>query len=956
MIMASELSMNGRKKIETIQKEFTQKFPYLTLVFLDQKRTAIDVSKSLSEVRQAKGADISIIASLKVNTLEKRFNESFGLIVEVAYQKEGKVIYTKENVDKTLNELNKWCAAQACEPFEFKKAFTGNTISSVQEQLFAAIKKVFADAEAKKINKDNFLDIYIPSVSPARGTHLFFNTSKNDIKIGYYTRDEKFINLVTDANFVEIEAASNGLRIKGNPTYTSVPSAIPAALNFLGGILNDKSFILDDGIKIEYDTESLDDFKKQNIDANANFIEADSPDLQFSSNIDETIKTFVENFGNDDLSGFLENYLESDKIVILSISLSDLKAATKNNVDYSNDVQVVGDVELNDWKGLSKLIGKKEAEWAQKEFTEEHSSGIVLLYCEGKYVYAFSRPGSDESGVEQEDENESVSIDFDAIMAHYDDPYESFNINAEEDINLVCSKIETGKVLTNLLYVNEALAENGFEIDQHQAYFFDSGVLVSDRQLEGFLLVNMDGFYSNCVNGYELTLLISWGAVVDLRYSESDGDSSIDIVTEQGVLTIQKILSLSLKVLYTFYKSVWKEINVKFKDQPFINWNEVWEMGITEIGFNFPEEYKDFKLGEIVEDDESEEAETEESSSAKKAVPNILPKNAVELVKCVSILSFYYLSMNNNKEIYDSFQSGLKKLFSEENFGNSDSEIVQEIKTHIANNTIDQLIEEGELLGNETYDKKYSTHDDFVGDISRYIRHLDLVDDEKFQLAYLKNFVEIGNILNSTTDNETEIKVQDRYLVVQIALSNWYNINDFKPQIEQLLKNVKYNLPAGNLFKYSFISDSLSLMEKAALFTYNIILLHEDGLEIKNKDIIRAKQVIAEVFGFDIKFEGMELKGSLNNSGKDDLGSLIGGFGDNFCFDVMHFYNCHYSLDDFRDNCKDLFVESYNQINDIWGGYIEDRLEEIEFDAEDDREEKIVDQYNEARDEAEDED
>ena len=29
--MASALSMNGRKKIETLQKEFTQKFPYLTL-------------------------------------------------------------------------------------------------------------------------------------------------------------------------------------------------------------------------------------------------------------------------------------------------------------------------------------------------------------------------------------------------------------------------------------------------------------------------------------------------------------------------------------------------------------------------------------------------------------------------------------------------------------------------------------------------------------------------------------------------------------------------------------------------------------------------------------------------------------------------------------------------------------------------------------------------------------
>ena len=68
--MAAELSMNGRKKIETIQKEVTNKFNYLTLLFLDENRKSLDISKSLSEVRKVKGADISINAGLKVNTLE----------------------------------------------------------------------------------------------------------------------------------------------------------------------------------------------------------------------------------------------------------------------------------------------------------------------------------------------------------------------------------------------------------------------------------------------------------------------------------------------------------------------------------------------------------------------------------------------------------------------------------------------------------------------------------------------------------------------------------------------------------------------------------------------------------------------------------------------------------------------------------------------------------------------
>jgi hypothetical protein len=820
--MASALSMNGRKKIETLQKEFTQKFPYLTLVFLDQQRTAIDISKSLSEVRQAKGVDISIIASLKVNTLEKRFNENFGLIVEVAYQKDDKVVYTKENVDKTLNELNKWCELNRCEPFEFKKSFTGNTITSLQEQLFAAIKLVFTDSEAKKINKDNFLDIYIQSVSPARGTHLFFNTSKNEIKIGYYTRDENFIKLVTDNNFIEIEAASNGLRIKGNPTFSSVDKAVPAALNFLGGILNDKSFVPKGGVQIEYRTETkieqstriskekkiefsndsskdevedfnkaIKEFKIQNLNAVAKYVEDGNPVLQFSNdngvidnylismvsggnldqrrlnlyiskgldinattsdadaytachfatwdgndevlsmlidagadpdvvggdtmtplnlaannghidcikvlidnnvNLDnrvlqdnmyhgdnggtalrdaflnqlwdvadiliesgasvevlkekcsngadffevitqlakdsedpklhlkkisdfkkqinksqtestvigidgETIKAFVENFGNDDLSGCLENYSESDKIVVLSISRNDLEIALKENKNYSENIEVLGDVEMNDWKNLSKLIGKKEADWAKKEFTEENSSGIVLLYCEGNYVYAFSDLGA--NGEESDGEVDSDTIfNLEDLAAQFSNDFEDFDLIDEEEIDFICQKIQEGKILPNLLYVNASLAEKGFEIDKHQAYFFDSSVLISDRELDGFLLVNMDGFYSNCMSEDELTALISWSGVTDLKYNESDDDSTIDIVTSQGELTIKKEGNHSLKVLYTFYNSVWEEINDKFSDEPFINWNEVQKMGVKELSFSNVEDFKTFKIND----------------------------------------------------------------------------------------------------------------------------------------------------------------------------------------------------------------------------------------------------------------------------------------------------------------------------------------------------------------------
>ena len=250
--MASELSMNGRKKIETLQKEFTQKFPYLTLVFLDKERRAIDISKSLSEVRQAKGEDISIIASLKVNTLEKRFLENFGLVVEVAYQKSNKVVYTKDNVDKTLNELNKWCQDNDCQPFEFKKSFTGNTLSSVQEQLFEAIKEYYPNAEAKKINKDNYLDIHVPEINKKRGTHLFFNTAKDGIKIGFYCREEEFIEEVLSRSS-NIEKYAQGIRILNNPLQNDVEEATKSALSFIEEITGEQK----EKIEVEIDIEAI---------------------------------------------------------------------------------------------------------------------------------------------------------------------------------------------------------------------------------------------------------------------------------------------------------------------------------------------------------------------------------------------------------------------------------------------------------------------------------------------------------------------------------------------------------------------------------------------------------------------------------------------------------------------------------------------------------------------------
>ena len=119
---AVEISVTGNKKIGTLQKEFTKKFPYLHLcIAYSYARQAvakgesihnIDADKTLASVRRAdSGGDISISGNKKVKTLEKEFDTVFGLYAQVCYtNEEGRAFYTGSYSDeKTLATLNEEC-------------------------------------------------------------------------------------------------------------------------------------------------------------------------------------------------------------------------------------------------------------------------------------------------------------------------------------------------------------------------------------------------------------------------------------------------------------------------------------------------------------------------------------------------------------------------------------------------------------------------------------------------------------------------------------------------------------------------------------------------------------------------------------------------------------------------------------------------------------------------------
>ena len=124
---ATEISVTGNKKIETLCKEFNKRFPYLQLcIFYSYARqqvakgesiTPIDRSKTLASVRRAdSGGDISISGNKKIKSLEKEFDTVFGLYCQVCYYSpEGKGYYTTGSADEmTLSAFNSHCENRGC--------------------------------------------------------------------------------------------------------------------------------------------------------------------------------------------------------------------------------------------------------------------------------------------------------------------------------------------------------------------------------------------------------------------------------------------------------------------------------------------------------------------------------------------------------------------------------------------------------------------------------------------------------------------------------------------------------------------------------------------------------------------------------------------------------------------------------------------------------------------------
>ena len=112
-----KITINDHRKIFAIQEEFSAVFPYLKLDFLSKphepsgeagKKAVTNESKTLDECRTIHNkGEITITQSMTIADLEERFEDVYGLGVQVFCKSDKKWVDTSTTKKFTLEEQNR---------------------------------------------------------------------------------------------------------------------------------------------------------------------------------------------------------------------------------------------------------------------------------------------------------------------------------------------------------------------------------------------------------------------------------------------------------------------------------------------------------------------------------------------------------------------------------------------------------------------------------------------------------------------------------------------------------------------------------------------------------------------------------------------------------------------------------------------------------------------------------
>jgi hypothetical protein len=241
---------------------------------------------------------------------------------------------------------------------------------SLQNLLAASILQHFPEALIKKIDVDSYLDIHVPSIHPKKGTHLFFNTSKQKIKIGFYCREEEFVEQVLNNGGGVVEKYSQGVRLKDNPEFADVETAIAATLKFVE-VLAQKSTPSGGARQQKTEThtfkKAVDAFLKGNLEYVAEYVQAGNPVLQFNG------KILITN----ELISYVSAFSKLDqRIVDLVESGVDLNESFENGEGYTA-------VHFAAWDGKDEILAYLLEAGASADLVGEDGYTPLLLAVAG---------------------------------------------------------------------------------------------------------------------------------------------------------------------------------------------------------------------------------------------------------------------------------------------------------------------------------------------------------------------------------------------------------------------------------------------------------------------------------------------------------------------------------------------------------------------------------------------
>lgn len=134
------ITVNGQKKLATLQREFSEKFEYLFLAFIvteDHHKSvnvrSLDTNQRIADVRSKfSNNELSLNGRTMIKNMEKKFLVDLGIACQIAVQNyNGHKLYFP--IGSFFNELsltkaNEWAQSNECTKIEDVKSLSGKTV------------------------------------------------------------------------------------------------------------------------------------------------------------------------------------------------------------------------------------------------------------------------------------------------------------------------------------------------------------------------------------------------------------------------------------------------------------------------------------------------------------------------------------------------------------------------------------------------------------------------------------------------------------------------------------------------------------------------------------------------------------------------------------------------------------------------------------------------------------